>query len=427
MLGCGPLPDLSDSHRDLSDSLPVFPGAQGFGTDTVAGRGGEVLIVDTLAASGPGSLAEALATPGPRTVLFEVAGVIRLEENLSIQEPFLTLAGQSAPPPGITLAGAGLVVNTHDVLIQHLAIRPGGDASGPAPENRDAIAIIGVPSGDLPVYNVVVDHVSLSWSVDEQFSTWYPGVRDVTLSYALISEALNESVHPEGAHSKALLVGDHTRRVSVHHSVLAHNHDRNPISKGDSSALFSNLLVYNPGRWPVTLFDQERSGPTLMALQECLFIPGADTPLDHSTVLIDRSAKDGTQVYLRALSSWDDGGVEVLGRRDEVLVEDIPVSVTPLLTEANAGLLQTLPNQVGSRPAQRDPVDTRVIQELADGEGRIIDRVADVGGWAALESMGTRQQVLVLPEDPSGDRDSNGYTNLEEWLHDLAAELEAQN
>lgn len=116
LAGCSsapePLPQLDDAHRDLRGALAVFPGAEGFGTDTAAGRGGRILVVDTLADSGPGSLRDALAAAGPRTVVFAVGGVIDTSRNFEIVEPFVTVAGQSAPSPGITVSGAGLSVRT---------------------------------------------------------------------------------------------------------------------------------------------------------------------------------------------------------------------------------------------------------------------------------------------------------------------------
>jgi hypothetical protein len=144
--GCRILPPNQtsfDPHRDLRSKIPVFPGAEGFGTTTGAGRGGEVRLVTTLANDGPGSFREAVQMSGPRVVVFEVGGVIALLNNIRVTEPYLTIAGQTAPDPGITLIGGGLVVSTHDVLVQHLRSRPGDRDEGVEPENRDGIAVVG--------------------------------------------------------------------------------------------------------------------------------------------------------------------------------------------------------------------------------------------------------------------------------------------
>lgn len=173
------------------------------------------------------------------------------------------------------------------------------------------------------MYNVVIDHCSLSWGVDEDFSTWYRGVRDVTLSNSLLSEALNDSLHREGPHGKGVLVGDHTRRFSMVHNVLAFNPDRNPIVKGDVSALVANLVVVDPDRWPVTLFDEEGAGPSLVTIQGAHFVAGPDTPPEMSTVRVDGSVHKSTRLYLEDLVSWDIevdpwAGVEVGRRRRRI-------------------------------------------------------------------------------------------------------------
>lgn len=421
-----PLPNLHDAHRDLSQKLPIFPGAEGFGTDTPAGRGGAVFIVDTLAADGPGSLQAALTAAGPRTVVFEVGGVIRLRDNITIDHPFLTVAGQTAPSPGITLSGAGLEIRAHDVLIQHLHIRPGDAAEGPDPTVRDAVAIVGLEDGTRDVHHVVIDHCSMSWAIDENVSTWYRGVRDVTLSNSLISEALDDSLHPEGPHGKGVLVGDHTRRFSMVNNVLAYNPDRNPILKGDTSALIANLYVYDPDRWPVTLFDREGAGPSVAAIQSASFHRGPDTPREHATILVDRSVKEGSALFLSQLQSWDIDtspweGVDQRSPRDDLRVEEAPVSVVPLTLLAPDTLAGALFPRVGARPAERDAVDARVFAQLSAGEGRVINSPREVGGLPALPET---HRALSLPDDPAGDDDQDGYTNLEAWLHREAARVE---
>jgi hypothetical protein len=167
--------------------LPAFPGAEGFGSTTPGGRGGRVIAVTTLNPSGPGSIQEACQARGPRIVVFRVGGVLQLTRSLEVREPFLTLAGQTAPGDGICLRGAGLSIRTHDVIIRGLRLRVGDDPGGPDPENRDGIEIAHNKPGE--VYNIVVDHCSVSWAIDENVSTWYE-CRDITFQWCLIAEAL---------------------------------------------------------------------------------------------------------------------------------------------------------------------------------------------------------------------------------------------
>lgn len=417
MMACGaptPLPGLDDASRDYTRAQAVFPGAEGFGTDTAAGRGGAVIVVDTLADDGAGSLRSALSESGPRTIVFAVGGTIEARRTLEVHQPFVTIAGQTAPDPGITVSGAGLSVRTHDVLVQHLAFRPGDAAEGPAMGDRDALQIIANEDGRLEVYNVVIDHVSLSWSTDEAFSTWYPGVRDVTVSQCLIAEALDL-----GDHSKGFLIGDHTRRLAMLRNVLAHNDDRNPIFKGDTTALVVNNFIYDPGRWPVSFFDEEDSGPMLGSLIANDFVYGPSSQADHATILVSRSVNEGTRIHLLGNRGWD----LMEGQRSLVTAESghgsefvdaPPVSVLPLTVMAVEELEPILLSTAGSRPAARNPEDARIIESIRARGGRIIDRVDEVRvAWPASSS-----RALMLPDDPQSDSDGNGYTRLEEWLHE---------
>src|SRR6185437_8881076 len=149
----------SASRNEPQAGQPLaFPGAQGWAAHTRGGRGGKILRVTTLAAKGPGSFLEALETAGPRVIVFEVGGVIDLHgQEIDIREPFLTIAGQTAPHPGITLIRAGVNIRTHDVIIRHIRVRMGtaGMAKGTGWE-PDAMGTVGA-------YNVIVDHCSLTW------------------------------------------------------------------------------------------------------------------------------------------------------------------------------------------------------------------------------------------------------------------------
>lgn len=225
--------------------LPVFPGAEGFGTGTPAGRGGRLIEVTSLADKGPGMLRSALDDPDPRIIVFRVAGTVELEDPLFVSNPFVTVAGQTSPGGGICLKNFGLVITTHDVLIQHIRVRPGNKGRQNADTN-DAIQVLG-PHGDVSgAHHVVIDHVSASWGEDETISTWY-GAHDVTISWSIISEALNRSRHRKGTHSAGLLVGDRSYNVSMHHNLLAHNDFRNPLISGGGTHDFVNNVVYDWG------------------------------------------------------------------------------------------------------------------------------------------------------------------------------------
>ena len=144
----------------------AFPGAEGFGRFAKGGRGGRVIEVTNLNDSGPGSFREAVESSGPRTVVFRVGGTIALNGRVNATNPFLTIAGQTAPGEGILIGkGGGLSLRTHDVIVRYIRVRPDVDSS--RSDGGDAIQIIAPDSHD-----VILDHVSMSWAVDEVFSTW---------------------------------------------------------------------------------------------------------------------------------------------------------------------------------------------------------------------------------------------------------------
>lgn len=395
-------------------SLPVFPGAQGFGTETPAGRGGRIIKVENLNDSGDGSLREALKTSGPRIILFEVGGTIRLADNLKIKEPFVTIAGQTAPSPGITLRGAGIVVNTHDVLIQHLRIRVGDEKQGPSPYNRDALTLAG--SG---AYNVVVDHISASWAIDENVSTWY-GARDLTISHSIISEGLNRSRHKKGAHSKGLLIGDHSRNVAVIGNLLAHNVSRNPALKGGVTAVVLNNLIYN-GDWAMMrINDGDDSGPIEASLVGNVFVDGPDTPENAHPVVVSDACPEGTKVHL---SGNHHGRRKILMAKTsfDISASSPPVWHPSLRVRDRSVVKALVLTTSGARPNDRDAVDARIVRDVIRGSGRIIDSQQEVGGWP--KDAPTHRRIMI-PEDPHADPDGNGYSRIEEILHRMARELE---
>lgn len=427
-VGCAPIeasPELRDAARDLHGRLAVFPGAEGYGTTTPAGRRGAVIRVTSLAASGPGTLREALSAQGPRTVIFEIGGVIRTPEPLLIAEPYITIAGQTAPSPGITLTGSSIVIATHDVLIQHLRVRAGDSPEGPDPGGRDSISIVGAADGGLAVHDVVIDHCSFSWAIDEGASTWNPGVHDISILRSVIAENLSHSLHPKGEHSKGLLIGDHSKRVAVIGNLFAHNRLRNPFFKGDVSAVVTNNLIYNPGAEALHLDDPDRSGPTLLTVAGNVLVPGPDTnaavPLVDALAFVQPTSEvcmlandSGGRFPYRALLAPG-----IFRRADDLAGCSARFAPLTLLSaeQARAAVVAG----AGARPLDRDAIDARIFADVGKGTGRIIDSPAEVGGLPETTPV---LRTLTLPADPDGDADGDGYTDLEEWLHTLAAELE---
>jgi len=210
--------------------LPAFPGAEGFGAVAVGGRGGRVIKVTNLKDSGPGSLQAACQAKGPRIVVFEVSGVIR--GTVTITEPHLTVAGQTAPG-GVCLANHALSVAADEVIVRYLRVRLGDR------NERDQDAMSG-----RGCRNVILDHCSASWSIDECVSFY--GTEDLTIQWCLISESLCFSHHEKGRHGYGGIWGG--KRSSFHHNLLAHHSSRTPRFAGkDDYVDHRNNVIYNWG------------------------------------------------------------------------------------------------------------------------------------------------------------------------------------
>jgi hypothetical protein len=411
-----------DGMRDYTGQLAVFPDAQGFGMTTPAGRGGKIIRVTTLADDGPGSLREALTAKGPRTVIFEVGGVIPLKRHIEIEEPFLTVAGQTAPSPGITIINEGLRIRVHDVLVQHIRIRVGDSPLKVLPQKRSGLCIDPLPERNQEGFNVVIDHCSGSWGVDENFATWEPGVHDVTFRQCIIAEGLSNAGHPKGEHSKGLLIGDHSKRVAVIGNLFAHNTERNPYVKGDVSALIVNNLIYNPGAQAIHLCDYYRVGPYAAQIVGNVFIPGPNTPADLAMIRLNNPSPVESRVYLKDNLILDKG---VAIQRSMLyawyITRDPVMDLKPLTIHPAAEVKDWVLRTAGARPADRDAVDQSVVQDVKNLTGKIIDSPNQVGGYPQTPPV---SRTLQLPTNPDCDDNHDGYTNLEHWLHDLAQELE---
>jgi pectate lyase len=284
-------------------AIPVIPGAAGFGMETPAGRGGTVYKVTNLNATGTGSLRACIDGSGPRVCVFEVSGTIRLTADLMVRNDFLTIAGQTAPSPGIILRGAALRIQASDVLVQHLRIRVGDDAVGPAPANRDALKIEG--SSTKTVRNIVVDHCSFSWAIDETVSVWGPH-DNITFTNNIFAEPLDESIHPtdDGTgiekHGFGVILGSAAgSSVTMKGNLFAHQVERNPLSRA-SELVFVNNVVYNRGTMDLDIQGEGGAASRNTVLNN-LFIRGPSYSRDTSPIYIRTSGSltlgSGSRVY----------------------------------------------------------------------------------------------------------------------------------
>jgi hypothetical protein len=177
----------------------------------------------------------------PRVCVFETSGRIKLASDLVVSAPDLIVVGQTAPSPGVMITNGGFTIQTHDVRIEHLAIRPGDDTSGTTPSARRAMTV----SGTL-AYNVKLSNLSMSWGVDSNMNT-IGGVNNVTVKDSIIAESLWRSIHPSGPRGNGVLVSEKARNVIFHGNLIASNMDRNIRWKYDSRGEMINNVVYGWG------------------------------------------------------------------------------------------------------------------------------------------------------------------------------------
>jgi hypothetical protein len=382
-----------------TDELLAFPGAQGAAARTPGGRGGKILRVTTLAPSGPGSLLAALDTEGPRIVVFEVGGVIDLAQHeIKITRPYLTVAGQTAPSPGITLIRTGIDVTTHDVILQHIRVRTGSsDAPKRGGWEPDAFSTQGAR-------DVIVDHCSMTWGIDENLSAsgprftgktpeeWRRGTSHrITFSNNIIAEGLRYSTHSKGEHSKGSLIHDNASDILIVGNLYAHNHERNPLFKGGVRGAVLNNLIYNPGPRAVhynLIAEEWRNQPYQigqMTLLGNVLRGGPSTPAGLALFMLGGSGDVEVYEDDNIAVDWVGRPLERFGRYTNSSARVIPIARPSL--PFNVQLLRAAEVQdavirnAGARPWERDPIDARIVADTIEGRGEIIDDQAQVGGY----------------------------------------------
>ena len=378
---------------------PAFPGAQGWAAHTPGGRGGRIVRVTTLSLAGPGSITEALHAQGPRIVVFEVGGVIDLGGNtFKLTEPFVTIAGQTAPAPGITFIRGGFDILTHDVVVQHVRVRP-GEAGFSKHSGHDFDAISTVGGRD-----VIVDHCSLTWATDENLSAsgprfagagpdeWRQGTSHrITFSNNIIAEGLADATHAKGEHSKGSLIHDNVTDVLIVGNLYAHEWERSPLFKGGARGMVINNLIYDPGpralhynliaeEWGdrprqtgrvVAIGNVLREGPSTPEPLAFMMIGGSGALEWHAedNIAVDRIGRPIPQ-----FGRYTTAPVQVI----EIPRPEMPfgVAVMPAVEVQDSVI-----RNAGARPWDRDAVDARIVANVIEGRGGVIDSEQAVGGY----------------------------------------------
>lgn len=409
----------------------AFPGAEGYGKWTVGGRGGRILTVTNLNDSGEGSFRDAVEQTGARIVIFAVDGNIELKSPLCVNNDSITIVGQSAPGDGICLKDYPLVVNASNVIIRYIRVRVG---------DRYRLDSDGVGGGRYGQKNVILDHLSVSWSIDECLSIYK--TENLTVQWCLVTHSLNTSVHTKGSHGFGGIWGGY--KATFHHNLLANHASRNPrFSSVDGTKWvdYRNNVVYNWG------FKTAYGGGhhAEINIVNNYYKPGPAS-LHHRLLDV---AEDGTGRYYVAgnMMAGDDAVTrdnhsavtDCVGECTSCLV-DFPFPSEPIHEDTPAVAYQRILESVGCSFSQ-DSYDREVLRQVREGIGTfgingIINSQEDVGGWPVLNA----EKALIdsdgdgMPDvweskhglNPKSASDASAYTldenytNIEIYLNSLA-------
>lgn len=428
----------------------AFPGAEGYGRFAVGGRGGKVVEVTNLNDDGPGSLRDAVNQQiGPRTIVFNVSGNIKLASRLVVNQPYITIAGQTAPGEGITLSRAPIGLTGNDGVVRFLKVRIGGGTT------FDGMGLTGANYS-------IIDHCSISWTIDESFSS--RGAHHITLQRTLISEALNVAGHDKyevgKMHGYAATIGGDIG--SFHHNLLAHNYGRNwSIGGGlngdgyySGKVDITNNVVYN---WGHRTTD---GGANEVNFVNNFYKPGASTGIFVALNAQHEGVGKGMQRYYfngNVMPGYFDENSQEKGRKMTVsnkeIVEyetfvDKPFFESFVETQSARAAYKNVLSDVGANQPFFDKHDNRIVDETLKGTytykgsksglGGMIDNESDAGGWPnfASETRSTDwdtdhdglpnwwEKAFGLNEnsksgdfsDANSDTDKDGFTQLDNYL-----------
>ena len=434
--------------------IPAFPGAEGGGMYSFGGRGGRVIVVTNLNDDGPGSFRAACEAAGPRIVIFNVAGIIRLTDRIRVRAPYITIAGNTAPGDGVCIAGNTVELETHDIVIRHMRFRRGAmDAA----DRNDAF-------GGNPVGNLMIDHVSASWGLDENMSMYRHMYRppgggpelklptvNVTIQHSIFSEALNTYHHAFGSTIGGL-------NSTFHRNLWANNTGRNPSVGMYGDFTFVNNVLFNYRHRTIDGGDQR----SFFNIINNYLKPGPGTPdspvrfrllkpeSERSKTVIDnfgRAHVSGNVVEGNPSVSRDnwDGGVQpevrTLNRADVLakIKAETPFAHAPLtITTAEAAFSYVLAHAGATLPV-RDAVDQRVTAMVRDGKVGKAEATpedsarASAAGyaekWVKELEVGVRVGFITNPAQvggypnytgkPYADTDGDGLPDSWETAHGL--------
>jgi len=463
LAGCGSssvesIPDTNlpppNDNPPPSSAVKAFPGAEGFGANSLGGRGGQVIYVTSLEDSGSGTLREAIRTSGPRIVVFGVGGTIDLLSPLIIESPFVTIAGQTAPGGiqirnGGPLSHAAIQIRTNDVVIRYLRVRP-----GPSQITGGAPALGGIYIQQTNSFNIMLDHVSIQWAEDKAIVI-FSGARDISVQWSILAETLYCANHeksygaggacPTGGtpHSRGITISTDPSdidpspdRISFHHNLMAHFNKRYPSVTSDTFVDVVNNVMYNIGEFGSNVAPKAvdlgwvpkmnyrnntvKSGPNT---QSGIYVltSNANSPDGSSQIFIDGNAIIGPIIDIAPPD---------FTTRNLIVNQPHPSEV--ITTQSAGQSYDDVLSTAGANLPSRDSVDQRIVAEAMLGGGTYIDDPSEVGGWPMLggvsadpdsdldgmpDAWETQNGLNPDIDDSASDSDQDGYTNIEEFLN----------
>lgn len=438
-----------------------FPGAEGWGRFAVGGRGGRVIHVTNLNDSGPGSLRAAIEAQGPRTIVFDVSGLITLTSRLILSNAYCTVAGQTAPGKGICIRDYDFgTLGSSDFIIRYMRVRVGKETG-----TGKTLGGMGMSGTN----HAIIDHCSISWAQDEEFSSRAAG--NITLQRTLISEALCAAGHknypPGTCHGYAASIGG--KVASFHHNLLAHCEGRNwslaggldPSGRHTGSLDIRNNVVYN---WDRRTTD---GGAEFVNFVKNYYKPGpaSGRELDELNPDLEAINAFGPQLYyvegnvMAGVHGPEGPAGPFMGVDPKVdlpytaFTRTAPFFEAYVTTQSAEDAYNNVLADVGCNRPRLDDHDTRIINETRNGtftyrgsvtnRPGLIDNQADAGGWETYPEIHRDADFDTdadgLPDgwetahhlscsspagdfsDANGDIDGDGCTNLEQYLNHLAA------
>lgn len=410
----------------IKSEIPAFPGAEGGGAYTPGGRGGKVITVTSLADSGPGTFREACETGGARIIVFNVSGIIRLKSPINIRAPYITIAGQTAPGDGVCITGASVLLDTHDIIIRHMRFRRG----------QQDVAFRDDALGGNCIGNIIIDHCSATWGLDENMSIYrhvYNRGKDgyglklptvnITIQNSIFAEALDVYNHAFGA-----TIGGHNSMFC--RNLFASNISRNCSIGMNEDFNFVNNVTFN---WWNRSIDGGDNTSRLNIINN-YFKPGPITPKDqpiayriikletgrsaeaknkYGKAYVNGNIVEGNKKVTK--DNWNGGVQGYDPKKADTPLEEVrmekPFDMPYVKVMDTKNAYKWVINNVGATFPKRDAVDQRIVKTVKTGKTYYVkDAKEFISPYVKrrLPADSYKQGIITDPSQVGGLPEYNG-------------------